>query len=470
MGNLYIFAIGGTGSRVLRSLTFLLASGVKTNVDKIIPIIIDTDVSNADTLRTTQLIIRYYNIKKELGKNQKTKAFNVDLIPITELKDTNNSSITDNDFVLKLPSSLKIDLKEYLNFHRIESEATKLLLESLYSEKNLNNELTHGFLGSPNVGSIVLEAITDSKEFEAFCNSFTNDDKIFIISSIFGGTGAAGFPLILNTFIQGVEDGASNAIKDCTKGAVTVLPYFKLEQDEKSQIDSNNFITKTIAALSYYENNLKGLNALYYIGDNESSKALKNFEGGQNQKNPANFVEVGAALSIVHFCNNNFDNNSCKYYEFAVETNERRLNFNNLGNNINEQIKIPLSVFKVFSWLHPHINTQVGSTFATYFGINNNFLTSKFYDNMSKFFNSFEDWLNELKDNDYSFDTFDSPKSETDYKNLLNYKKSDKITKENIINACADKNKRKLKTDNKKSSYLNLLYNSIEEVLIKNNI
>ena len=49
--NLYIFAIGGSGSRVLRSLTMLLAAGVQTD-SNIIPIIIDPDASNGDLDRT----------------------------------------------------------------------------------------------------------------------------------------------------------------------------------------------------------------------------------------------------------------------------------------------------------------------------------------------------------------------------------------------------------------------------------
>ena len=48
MGKLYVFAIGGTGSRVLRSLTMLLASGCKTESSEIVPIIIDPDASAAD--------------------------------------------------------------------------------------------------------------------------------------------------------------------------------------------------------------------------------------------------------------------------------------------------------------------------------------------------------------------------------------------------------------------------------------
>lgn len=39
MSKLYVFGIGGTGARVLKSLSFLLASGVACKSDSIVPII-----------------------------------------------------------------------------------------------------------------------------------------------------------------------------------------------------------------------------------------------------------------------------------------------------------------------------------------------------------------------------------------------------------------------------------------------
>ena len=54
-----------------------------------------------------------------------------------------------------------------------------------------------GFVGNPNIGSVVLNQFKDSDEFKGFSNIFGEGDRIFIISSIFGGTGAAGFPTIL---------------------------------------------------------------------------------------------------------------------------------------------------------------------------------------------------------------------------------------------------------------------------------
>lgn len=63
--NLYIFAIGGSGSRVLRSLTMLLASGIETN-NNIIPIIIDPDTSNGDLDRTVTAMRMYETVRNEL--------------------------------------------------------------------------------------------------------------------------------------------------------------------------------------------------------------------------------------------------------------------------------------------------------------------------------------------------------------------------------------------------------------------
>ncbi|MEM2139131.1 MAG: hypothetical protein QXM96_03180, partial [Candidatus Woesearchaeota archaeon] len=168
------------------------------------------------------------------------------------------------------------------------------LLQLLYSKDNFDDSLTYGFLGSPNVGTVVLNSINKSEFFKNFINLFQNDDRIFIISSIFGGTGAAGFPLLLNNFLN----SNSNALSNSIKGAVFVLPYFALDKNDNSRIDSSSFITKSIAALSYYSDNLKNLNLLYYIGNSPFTKSYTNFEGGQQQKNDANFIELAAALAI----------------------------------------------------------------------------------------------------------------------------------------------------------------------------
>ena len=65
MSTLHVFAIGGTGSRVLRSLTMLLAAGVKCDMD-IRPVIVDPDHSNEDVSRCSMLIQDYCKLRKKL--------------------------------------------------------------------------------------------------------------------------------------------------------------------------------------------------------------------------------------------------------------------------------------------------------------------------------------------------------------------------------------------------------------------
>src|SRR5204862_1204915 len=126
---------------------------------------------------------------------------------------------------------------------------TNDLLSLLYSEENFHKPLSVGFKGNPNVGSVVLNSLKDGPGFKAFEGAFGNEDRIFIISSIFGGTGAAGFPLLLKNF----RNHSKTVIKQSQIGALTVMPYFKLaDVGNASDIDSNNFMTKTKATLTYY--------------------------------------------------------------------------------------------------------------------------------------------------------------------------------------------------------------------------
>ena len=73
MSKLYIFGIGGTGSRVLRSLTMMMAAGVKIGADEIIPIIIDPDAANADLTRAVTLMNNYRNVRKYLNFPKESK-------------------------------------------------------------------------------------------------------------------------------------------------------------------------------------------------------------------------------------------------------------------------------------------------------------------------------------------------------------------------------------------------------------
>ena len=76
MDNLYIFGIGGTGARVLRSFTMLMASGQETLDNyNIYPIILDYDKDNGDTQIATECLTKYSQIQQSVWKNENVADF-----------------------------------------------------------------------------------------------------------------------------------------------------------------------------------------------------------------------------------------------------------------------------------------------------------------------------------------------------------------------------------------------------------
>ena len=282
MAKLYIFGIGGTGSRVLRSFTMMMAAGVNIGVDEVVPIIIDPDASNADLTRTVALINNYRAVRSDLKfiKNDPTPFFRKELSQILA------------NYTLRIQNTANKTFQQFIDLPSMD-KASQAMVRMLFSEKNLSSSMDVGFKGNPNIGSIVLNQIVNSDDFQEFANSFESGDKIFIISSIFGGTGASGFPLLLKTLRTGSTFPNNDIINNAEIGAITILPYFKLKNDGGSEIDSSTFISKTKSALAYYENNISknnSINALYYLAD-DISNTYDNHEGGSAQRNDAHLVE-----------------------------------------------------------------------------------------------------------------------------------------------------------------------------------
>jgi hypothetical protein len=332
---LYLFAIGGTGSRVLRSLTMLLATGVKTNTEKIIPMIIDTDINNGDVEKCRNIIKNYNEIHESIYNGVREddgqgEFYRTKIMPPREL----NISGTDYG-----------TLRDMVSYNSLESKGfgkTKSLFDLLYSEKNKDMPLEKGFLGNPNVGSVVLKNVVESKVFKEFTQDFSQNDRIFIVSSIFGGTGAAGFPLLLNVFRDEMSKlNNGSYINNAIIGGVSVLPYFQVDVDKfntgESAINSSTFITKTKAALAYYNRNLKQLvNAMYYVGDTRHSN-YENNDGGIEQKNPSNFIELTAASAVLDFLDYEKNaatkddlQNASKFFEFGIDSDTGVVDLNHI--------------------------------------------------------------------------------------------------------------------------------------------
>ena len=406
MSKLYVFGIGGTGSRVIRSLTYLLASGIDLNVSTIVPIIIDPDAANGDVNRTIGLLKKYQEIRNEINQVDDNSFFSKEIRDISQ------------NFKLNIQHSNR-KFKEYIDYSSLD-ESNKAMVSMLFSEENLDAQMEVGFKGNPNIGSVVLNQFQQSDDFKTFASSFQQGDKIFIISSIFGGTGASGFPLLLKN-IRSANQNLLNCtlLQNARIGAISVLPYFGIKPSEDSAIDKSTFISKTKAALSYYEHGVTNgsLDAMYYIGDNRN-KDYDHHIGSFSQKNDAHFIELASALAIIDFVNDNSGaTNVVK--EFGIDNDTGSITFKDLSSQTRNILAGSLSQYFYFDlFLKNHLNNSFEADFARKEPvINQEFLRKSFYQNLVSFNEDFQNWLKEMKDNNRSFIPFElSPTSSEIFK------------------------------------------------------
>lgn len=409
---LYIFGIGGTGSRVIKALIMLLASGVKLNneFDTVVPIIIDPDTGNGDLNRTKEILKLYQEIRHNIDAPD--DFFSQEVKTVQNLV-TNSDSINGDGFQFLLNGTAGTKFKDFIHYSNLPPE-DQLFIDTLYSQDNLDSDLDVGFRGNPNMGSIVLNQFTSSKDFEKFGQSFNPGDGIFIINSIFGGTGAAGLPLLLKSLRNGANIPNSAQIAKAPIGGITYLPYFKLN---KGAIDSDTFLEKAKSAIDYYNRTIisqNQLESLYFLGDVGSTSIYENHAGQQQQKNDAHFLELAGALAIMDFCSNapNLIHGQTKVKEFGVENNESPLTFNSLNTANSHQIKSYLQKFRFFTeylnqGLPRALNTSRWTKRKTQ--LTDNYFTSQEYKNeIFNFITHFNSWTQELENNSPSFSPFNS--------------------------------------------------------------
>ncbi|MBC9934184.1 hypothetical protein [Chitinophaga qingshengii] len=439
MAKLFLFAIGGTGSRVVKALTMLMASGVDIkNTDTIIPIIIDPDSANGDLTRTVDILKLYKEIR-EKGSSPDTGFFQVKLSSLDELGD--QRFVSDN-FKFDIDGVKEQLFKEFIGYSELDRN-NRAFASLLFSKANLEADMEVGFKGNPNIGSVVLNKFKDSEFFRKFASNFEQDDRIFIVSSIFGGTGAAGFPLIL----KNIREARSplphhHFLQNARIGAVTVLPYFGVDKNEQTSIDSNTFISKTKAALSYYARNVSGnntINALYYIGDKVTNDH-KGADGAHEQRNKAHFIELAAALSIVDFmelpdADLQVDQGRAvgpRFYEFGLKKETAAIGFDDLATRTYDLIARPVTRYSLFrNFMEHHYEAISVNRSEAWASNGNNKLASGEMDSRYKaaihqFNKHYAEWLTEMAGSNVAFRAINPQQSGKDLYNLVNSKPAKK--------------------------------------------
>ncbi|MDE5791775.1 MAG: hypothetical protein K2H96_11185 [Muribaculaceae bacterium] len=430
---LYVLAIGGSGSRVLKAMTMQFAAGilpsdpVTGNPMKdvtVVPIIIDPHKDNDAVQKANRLLLRYKDIRQSLYGDRPTLDgfFGVKVQTLKDVvaSDKINSTYQISDsFIFEMPAIVSSNnFGKFIGIDRTETpEDAKMLAKMLFSKEELETEMSEGFYGSPNIGTIALNVFQESETYSALKNNFKTNDRLFFIGSIFGGTGAAGLPMLVSSIRQ---DPQATAISNAFMGALIVMPYFSIQAKEDSAIHESDFVIKTKTALKYYIKNLYPyLNCTYYVADEAKTNGFSNDPGKDKQStNKAHFVEYIGGLAILNFLQQKAkegDENATvvggrkeadehKYMQFEIkEEFPLPLNFTHLGKETNSQVYIPTSSFHFLArFMQGAFESNLSQPFAKGRGIESNAYT----DDMNRFFNEYRQWLMEMADHGPSAHNF----------------------------------------------------------------
>lgn len=392
MKKVFVFCIGGTGERVMKSITMLMAAGMSTNGYTVIPVIIDPHLDLNEKTNLQTLNDKYIAINKSLKKDENAPIgfFNSEMQLIgninTQTNNVNKEAGDDRPF------------SEFLNVGNLgKNSLNNYLVQTLYTTDSLNSRLSVGFRGNPNVGTVVLEEmLSGASWYDAFKNHCGQDDRVFIISSIFGGTGASGYPLLERKIRKTTE---SQTVSKVFMGAVTVLPYYGLTDAKKnnSKIDSANFKTKAKAALAYYENTVKS-DLLYYVGESELQAYHENDEKKQEDK--ANFIELVAASALFDFLQRERPKER-QYLTRAIKEDVPSIDLSTAGDGYASIVKC-IADFKILSCLMDVLPKEKYFPLKATMGMDDVFYKNDMA-SIYEFRQVFEKWTEELADKNRKF-------------------------------------------------------------------
>ena len=205
------------------------------------------------------------------------------------------------------------DLFRYASMNSDERTLFDGLLLSDDREQEL--PLHEGFRGRPNIGAAVLGAMSSEKEpfwqsLAQACSQAQHgqDVRLFLVGSVFGGTGASGLPVIarlLRNHIEAVQ------VQDRVRlGGALLLPYFAfpppISRDTDNAALSRAFLAKSQESLRYYATQQRAqggqdFDDLYLIGWPDIVALDMRQIGGKPQHNPPLMPELYAALAASRF-------------------------------------------------------------------------------------------------------------------------------------------------------------------------
>lgn len=320
----FVMGIGGTGMRCIESLIHLCAMGMFDDTE-IHLLALDTDKNNGNFSRLKEVKEAYVNAKN-LDKANRTPLtdtfFSAD-IKYYEFSPDYEKKSTFNDV---------FNYRNTRNNNPEEADLADLVLTDNVESFNLR----HGYRAQTHLGSMMMyhsiigaaRSRTDSelKQFLqvliAACNG-GSDPKVFILGSVFGGTGASSIPIIPQAISEAasiMSNGAANILGRAFFASTLLTAYFSFKapsadelKNQKVIATSDKFALNSQVAMMFYDDDTTVKNTyqrFYMMGTDgqgwdpmvrEKDKITETITGGENQKNDSHYIELLAASAALDF-------------------------------------------------------------------------------------------------------------------------------------------------------------------------
>ena len=305
----FLILLGGTGAKCGEILIHMCANGY-LECDRLDILYIESDSNNGNGKQLENVV----NLYKKCKEQYLIKESSISFFFKTEISFDKKSPVEGYERFRELASPSGQDI--------VGINSAEMLMKALYSEEEQNMKISDGFFAHPNVGSAFFAANMD-KIMDKYCKLMQSDKgelkhiKVFMIGSIFGGTGASSLPTIskyLKKKLVGESDN-KNINEQVKIGGCMVLPYFSFSREnvrkkiisgEDVNIEADKFVTKTRAALKYFKKvdekqDSNVFDCLYLLGHDQYDVRGNYQTAGGEQRNMPHITEFYSAMSAVDF-------------------------------------------------------------------------------------------------------------------------------------------------------------------------
>jgi hypothetical protein len=305
---LTFFALGGSGIRTVEPLLHLCAMGLGPAQLRVV--LVDPDQSNAAVTRTRKLMDLYRETREALAAVSTPEGYFrtevVDAVPGTLLWSpiADDQHLPDARFAARVDSSL---------MHSSRTAQIGFLFNLLFANRFQEMDLGMGFRGVPSIGTVFMNRLREQPFFEQILTDAqqTAGSCFFSVGSIFGGTGAAAFPVVGRALTDGLNGiGQRPDVPGISRrrvGGALLLPYFTLpaptsgDGEGGPRPETALFAQNAAAAIPAYTSDQTGYGSFYVLGDGEPREQHRNEVGGERQANAAHYVELYASLAALDF-------------------------------------------------------------------------------------------------------------------------------------------------------------------------